>query len=209
MMCDRYEKYELGQIDQTDFETHVADCPTCQQLLRKDDALLMAAQSLNRTVHAPLLWAKIENSLRQEKQHHNRRNRVFESENTKQLFRVAALLVVVVGIGLVALLYRKPDNLNNKVLTRAALKRVERVQEEHAEAIVELQRIAEPKLAGMDLDLMLLYRDRLQTIDAQIARCKEALQDNPANAHIRRYMLAALEDKKETLVEIIQFKSGS
>jgi hypothetical protein len=51
---------------------------------------------------------------------------------------------------------------------------------------------------------MLLYRDRLETIDAQIARCQEALAENPSNAHIRRYLLAALQDKKETLRELAQ-----
>ena len=32
---------------------------------------------------------------------------------------------------------------------------------------------------------------------------------NPANAHIRRYLLAALRDKKETLKEIQTLGTGS
>ena len=56
----------------------------------------------------------------------------------------------------------------------------------------------------MNVELMLLYRDRLETIDDQIEQCREALSENPANAHIRRYMLAALQDKKETLKELLE-----
>ena len=58
-------------------------------------------------------------------------------------------------------------------------------------------------MARMDPSLMLLYRDKLETIETQIAYCKEALIDNPANAHIRRYLLIALQDKKKALQEII------
>jgi len=63
-------------------------------------------------------------------------------------------------------------------------------------------------MAGLDLELDSLYRDRLGTIDAQIARCREALKSNPANAHIRRYLMAALRDKRETLTEVLNLKAG-
>jgi hypothetical protein len=59
-------------------------------------------------------------------------------------------------------------------------------------------------MADMNLELMLLYRDRLETIDDQIEQCREALSENPGNAHIRRYMLAALQDKKQTLKELLE-----
>jgi hypothetical protein len=63
--------------------------------------------------------------------------------------------------------------------------------------------VASIKLGKFDLNLQLLYRDKLETINRQIIACKEALEVNPANAHIRRYLFMALQDKKETLKEII------
>jgi len=54
--------------------------------------------------------------------------------------------------------------------------------------------------------MMLLYREKLETIDAQIERCQEALAANPANAHIRRYLLAALQDKKAALADLLSYK---
>ncbi len=50
---------------------------------------------------------------------------------------------------------------------------------------------------------MSLYRDKLAVIDGQIEKCQEALERNPGNAHIRRYFLAALQDKKQTLAEAL------
>ena len=66
--------------------------------------------------------------------------------------------------------------------------------------------MAKPKFSQLDFELMLLYQDRLETIDSQIERCKDALENNPANAHIRRYLLAALQDKKEMLREILEIE---
>ena len=58
----------------------------------------------------------------------------------------------------------------------------------------------------MDAELALLYRDKIATIDTQIDRCLRALHGNPANTHIRRYLLLALRDKRETLEEIVQLE---
>jgi hypothetical protein len=92
------------------------------------------------------------------------------------------------------------------LLARQAMAKVEKIEREHMQAIEELEKKALPKMASLDLEMMLLYRDKLETIDAQIERCKEALASNPANAHIRRYLLAALQDKKGTLAELLSYK---
>ena len=71
-------------------------------------------------------------------------------------------------------------------------------------SIQRLEMDARLQMADLDLELLFLYRDRLETIDEQIAQCKEALSSNSGNAHIRRYMLAAFQDKKDTLREIVR-----
>jgi hypothetical protein len=55
----------------------------------------------------------------------------------------------------------------------------------------------------MDIQMMSLYRDKLAVIDAQIGKCRDALDSNPGNAHIRRYLLAALQDKHQTLADML------
>lgn len=73
-------------------------------------------------------------------------------------------------------------------------------------AIAELEKVVSVKMSALDLELMFLYRDRLETINAQIVQCKEAISTNPANSHIRRYLLMALQDKQETMKELLEIK---
>lgn len=68
--------------------------------------------------------------------------------------------------------------------------------------------MTKPQYKQMDMELHLLYRDRLETIDRQITLCKNAIDLNPANAHIRKYMMMALKDKKETLKEIAEYQTS-
>jgi len=202
MNCEFYQKHELGEIEENEFSQHLTTCSACQKLAEQDARILKLAQSLQKPVASPLLWAKIESSLRAEQQKNRRHRRINWPEQKWTLLRIAAVLLL--GIGLGSYLIFKPQPSESRLLAGAALEQVEKRERAYAEAIAELERTALPQMAKLDAELMLLYRDRLETIEAQIARCKEALAENPSNAHIRRYLLAALQDKKETLRELLQ-----
>lgn len=200
MSCEVYRQFELGELEETVFDRHAQNCVECQRLLAQDAQLFALAKNLKPPAANPLLWAKIENTLRAEQQ---KRRPAWLSTLQKHkwtLLRLAAVLLVTVGLGAYFLLKPKPSD--SRLLAGAALEQVEKKESEYAAAIAELERVALPQMAKLDVDLMLLYRDRLETIEAQILRCKEALAANPANAHIRRYLLAALQDKKVTLKEL-------
>ena len=204
MSCDAYQKYELGALNQTEFDRHASSCPECQKQLEQDARLLALTRNLKQPLATPLLWAKIENSLRAEKRKRLRSRRVTFREQSWMLMRIAAVLLLTAGVGSYFLF--KPQPSKSRLLAGAALAQVEQKEKEYSVAIAELEAAALPQMAKLDTDLMLLYRDRLETIDAQIERCKEALATNPANAHIRRYLLAALQDKKETLKELVELE---
>jgi hypothetical protein len=111
----------------------------------------------------------------------------------------AALLLIALATFLIVRSGASPSG----ILTARALARVESVEKEYSAAIGDLERLARPKIEAMDLQMVSRYQDKLAAIDAQIARCREALASNPANAHIRRYLLAALSDKRQTLAEVL------
>ena len=201
MICDEYRKRELGDLDEERFREHARQCSICQRLLRQDAELMSLAQSLKQPVHAPFLWARIEAGLRAEMERDQRRRLRSFFWNRAALYRIAAVLLVAAGLGGYA--YFSPESEPPRLFSRSALERVEKREQEYIQAIEELEREASVQISQMDLDLMLLYRDKIETIDAQIARCQEALRKNPANVHIRRYLLLALQDKKETLQEIV------
>lgn len=207
MQCDFYKKHELGKINQAEYRRHRRSCEICDALLQQDEKLLEISTSLNQKVEAPLLWAKIENQLR-EQQHWEKSPSIdikkYLASHKTVLFRLAAILVLTVGIAAYFLSQTEPVE-NLRILTTSALQKVEQKEREYEKAIGDLEKLVESKFSKLDIDLMLLYRDRLETIESQIERCKEALAENPGNAHIRRYLLAALQDKRDTLQEVAVF----
>ncbi|MFP6647776.1 MAG: hypothetical protein VCF24_30080 [Candidatus Latescibacterota bacterium] len=117
--------------------------------------------------------------------------------------------VLVVGLGLGSFLHERPvgaEDTPSNLYTATALEKVRDRELEYAAEIEELQQVAGARLELMDMELMVLYRDKMETIDTQIARCQQALRRNPANTHIHRYLFLALQDKKETLQEILQIE---
>lgn len=198
MSCPQFQRYELGQLSAAEFEKHRADCPDCQQAVAQDAALLTAARALNEPVAASFLWEKIEAQLRSE----SRPRLHFALTPTwNYAMRFAAVLVLIFSA---AYFFRpKPTPPHSGLLVNSALERVAAQEMQYEQAISELEALAQPKLNELNWDLQLLYRDKLETIDHQISRCKKALGANPANAHIRRYLLAALTDKKQTLSELL------
>ncbi len=207
MSCHKFKEYELGKIEEQEFKEHVKSCATCQAEIKKDAWLMSLAKSLKQPVEAPYLWGKIENALRKEEE--AREGAAVRGYRWRLLpaFGAAVLLLIIISVGLYFLLSQKTGEQG--LLAEKALIKVEKKEGEYLQAIVELEERVLPKMASLNLELMLLYRDRLETIDDQISRCKEALAENPANAHIRRYLLAALQDKRETLSEILELANES
>ncbi len=196
--CEIYRQFEMGDIDADAFDMHRQTCPTCQKLEAQDQRLLNLVQNLKQSVEAPGLWERIESELIEEKAAGRRPKLLQFSRRTAVILRVAAVVIVAVGLGV--RFWPRSDASN--LLAPSALARVERLEKSYAEAIADLEESVAPKMTSMDIELALLYRDRLETIDAQIVRCQDALNINPGNVHIRQYMMAALQDKKNTLIEI-------
>jgi hypothetical protein len=206
MNCDRYRQYELDELDELDeasFRTHAAKCAECQAYLAQDTRLFALARTLQQPVETDQLWERIKTQLC-DAQRKRFPGAIF---GDRKSFYLAAAMVVV-GIGLAYLTFKPPAS-PSLLLSESAVRKVEETEREYQRAIDELEIVALPQLAHMDTALAELYRERLSTIDAQIDRCRNALESNPDNAHIRRYMLAALQDKKETLQELLRYKPGT
>jgi hypothetical protein len=197
MSCIEFEKYERGEIDSREFRQHLNVCPHCREQKRLDDRLMSLAVSLKEPVRSPGLWDRIENTLKKEGLPAKPQK---SSAFPFSVWLTAAAIILAVAVGTYFRLAR--GQYGTGLLHQAALKKVEQKENEYMKAIAELEKQTLPNLENMNVELMLLYKDRLETIDNQVRSCREALAENPANTHIRRYMLAALQDKKETLLEL-------
>jgi hypothetical protein len=210
MNCEKFDRYRAGDMTAGKFACHVRDCPECREQAALDAQLEREIAALREPIAAEGLWERIETSLGREKKlaaarganpvPGRRRPGAFSFRRWFVLAPAGAALLALLVLGINT--FRKPPAPSG-ILASAALSRVETKEKEYLGAIEDLEREARPKLAAMDLQMMSLYRDKLATIDAQIGRCREALDSNPANAHIRRYLLAALQDKRQTLADIL------
>ncbi len=202
--CPTYQEYETGYLDETAFREHLSQCALCQASVRKDARLLRLARQLEQPEAASDLWERIADNLGSDHQNVHRFRNVsgaWFSRRASFVIRVAAIVLLVIGGGLI--IRQKVVTPSSALLTSRTLRKVEKQEQAYVAAIDALEEVATSKLAELDITLALLYRDRLETIDAQIARCRDALQSNPANAHIRQYMLAALQEKKEALKTLL------
>jgi len=201
MSCDWFDKYDLGKMTEDTFQSHAKECPVCQKKARQDEELLLLSRSLKKRVDAPFLWTRIEQDLREEQQksRHNGWRGIFWHSWMK--IPASALLFIAICVGL--FLWLRPGLHDSTLLADSALRRIVKREHRYERSIEKLQERILPQLPDLGLELMLLYRDRMETIDEQILACKEALRENPGNTHIRKYMLAAFQDKKETLREIM------
>lgn len=219
MSCKELKRYDRGEMDEAEFARHAAACSFCQQVLELDKEVMSLAEILRQPVEAPRLWSRIEEALRKETAEEQplatepqmkKKPRVEHPSLRYRFLRLApavVILLAVIGIGLYFGL--KSSAPSSGLLARKALARVEQKEHEYMKAIEDLEKQALPRMDDLNLDLVFLYRTRLETIDAQIEQCREALALNPANAHIRRYLMAALQDKKETLAEVLNLEGES
>ncbi len=202
MSCNRFDKYDQGKITEETFQAHAKKCFVCQEKARLDEELLFLSRSLKeRRIEAPYLWTRIEQELRETQQQSKKKGWREISWLSWKIIPVSVVLLIAISMGL--FLWFRPGLHDSTLLADSALRRIEKREFRYERSIEKLQARILPQLPDLGLELMLLYRDRMETIDEQILACKEALQENPGNVHIRQYMLAAFQDKKSTLREIM------
>ena len=183
MKCDRYRAFWLGEVTEREFAEHARDCDACREAVALDERIERGARGLPAPTSAPGLWRDIEARLRAEGATTRTKPdkpagiiRGLFGPRRHIAFRYAATILLAAGVSYLAFFWPgSREQAPRDLLTNQALARVEAVEQEYEDAIRELERVAEPVLAEADTKLLLLYRKRLETIDAQIARCQEAL----------------------------------
>jgi hypothetical protein len=212
MSCEKFDAFEAGRMAPGEFAEHVRDCAACAALAALNARLDKELEGLREPISAPGLWERIERSLAREKARAGaaRGGLPGEGRSLAGWLRARRWLPAAVGaavsailiLGGVYLLLKKPFSPSG-ILAHRALAEVELKEKDYVRAIRDLEKQAAPRIEAMDLQLMSLYRDKLGIIDSQIDKCREALESNPANAHIRYCLLAALQDKRQTLTEAL------
>lgn len=191
-------------------EAHAATCAECGDELRIWKSMSSAAGELRQEWETPYLWTKIEHGLAEQMAEKPSRLRAWLNSigaASAQWKTAAALLVLVVMTGMAVKVFRVPPGPGNQVfLKNSAVSEVERAEAGYQKAIDKLDEQARPQLEAAATPLMASYREKLLVLDNAIDELRAEAGQNPANAHLRRQLLAMYQEKQETLQEILETK---
>ena len=192
-------------------ETHAAVCAECGEEVRIWKSMSVAAGELRQEWETPYLWTKIERNLTEQSVEKPSRVRAWLNSIRVTGFHwqtAAALALVIVVTGGVVWMkpWKSPDHNSPYFLRNSAVNEVERAEAAYQKAIDKLDEQARPRLEASSSPLMDGYREKLLVLDNAIAELRAETGQNPANAHLRRQLLAMYQEKQDTLQEILETK---
>ena len=192
-------------------EAHAASCAECGEELQIWKSMSVAAGEMRRDWETPYLWAKIERALTEQIAEKPSRLRLWLNSLgftglTWQTAAALALLIAVTGTATWVVIRRSAELGSPVFLKNSAVSGVERAETEYQKAIDRLDAQARPQLESPGTPLMASYREKLLVLDNAIEELRAEAGQNPANAHLRRQLLAMYQEKQETLQEVLEAK---
>ena len=194
-------------------EVHAQSCQKCANELLAWTNLSTAAKELHKEWDSPQLWPSIARVLRE--QESRKASWALKWQAAWQI-RPLSWLTAVVALALIALTVsgtwfalrqrRSPFAGNPALLRNSAVEQVERAEESYVRAIDKLAAEAQPQLESPATPLMASYHEKLLVLDSAIAELRAQADQNPANAHIRRELLAMYQQKQDTLELVLEGK---
>ena len=200
MQCNKFEDYLNDKLDFGQLQDHVTSCDSCRKAFEIDTRIMDHSKILNNKLEIPDLWPSIERGIQKKKPV------ILKFSTRSRLILTAAaafLLITAVWV----FISKQNDNRYDRILTQQAFEKVIEAEEKYLDAIQNMEDLAYQQLDDTTIQLAQLYRNKLSLIDRQIQNCQSALESNPANSHIRKYLMAALQDKQQTLEEILELNS--
>jgi len=193
----------------TALEAHAATCAECGEEVRAWKSMSVAASELKQEWETPYLWSKIERSLTERSAEKPSRVRGWLNliERARLQWQTVAALVLVIVVT-ATVFVTKPWSARDQdphFLQNSAMNEVERTEAAYQRAIDKLDAQAQPQLE-VPSPLMASYREKLLVLDNAIAELREQAGQNPANAYLRRQLLAMYQEKQETLQEVLETK---
>ena len=83
------------------------------------------------------------------------------------------------------------------------IKAVERAEIKYVQAIEQLEKKVTKRQPDLDMNLWILYQERLALLDESIEACKQTLEYDVENVNARKYLLLAYQEKVETLKKLL------
>lgn len=197
MNCRFYEKFFQGQISESVFKRHLKNCKVCKQMVEQDEQVESLVRDMENIFYPDVLWNKIESSLVREDE--KRRKDPGVQRIIYTVLRTAAIVIITILTGIIIRKNYFPAStqlLSDKSIQQYIIK-----EKRYLRTIEDLEKNVQFTLNEDNIDEQFRYKEYLETMNSQIRDYHDALTKNPANAHIRNYLIKALRDKKQILKE--------
>lgn len=205
MSCSYYEKYSLGKITEREFKKHLEHCEECNYMIQQDKKIEFQVKDIRTAFHPDILWQSIESSLITEKEKNKSNSEVYRM--TFKIMRAAAILILVLVSGVI--IKTNYFNSQSNLLSDSSIERYNKREKSCIRKIEHLEKNVQFSLNDGNIEQQLRYKEYLETVNSQIRDYHQALENNPANAHIRNYLIQALRSKKQVLKEFAQLQRNS
>jgi hypothetical protein len=197
-------------------EVHAAACAQCGEELRTWKNLSLAAQEMREEADSPLLWPRIETSLREQTTSGTKtdafwlRLKTWRPLSLRWQTAIAGAMVLALAV-CAGYIYTRGRNIDDgkdsaSLLKSPALREVEKSERVYEQAIEHLEAEAKPQLESADSPLVASYREKLMVLDGAIDELRVQAGENPSNAHLRRQLLAMYQEKQQTLQDVLEIK---
>jgi len=204
MNCRFYEKFSLGKITKKEFEQHLKHCTECQRMVKQDEKIESLVRDIKTVFHPDKLWKNIESSVITEQGISKSNSNVYRM--TFKIMRAAAVLIIILLAGVIIKDYLDPQP---PLLSDNSLQQYINEENICIQTIEDLEKNVQFSLNNGNIDQQLRYKEYLETVNSQIIEYYQALDKNPANTHIRNYLIQALKDKKQVLEDFVHSQRNS
>jgi hypothetical protein len=195
-------------------ELHSATCAECGEELRDWKNLSRAAQEMREEAESPLLWTRIETSLKEQAKAGAKQDSLWQrlrnwrpvSIGWQTALAGAMALALAVSGAYIYVQHTDVGSDGASLLQSPALREVEKSERNYEQAIEHLEAEAKPELRSVDSPLVASYREKLMILDGAIDELRAQAGENPSNAHLRRQLLAMYQEKQQTLQDVLEIK---
>ena len=223
MKCSKARKMISDYVDdnldaekKSTLESHLRDCPDCQEVLRDLQRIAESVKELEEFSPPANTWLNIEARLAKEAKAGRVPQRparkwfdflVFQPKLKYALISVVLLAVMVGGV-ILGVRYFKggitPALMDHQEYTLAKLEEAER---HYQLAIKALAEAVSSREESLDPQVAQIFRTNLEIINASIKVCKKAVLNEPENIEARNYLLFVYREKLNLLNEMIATRS--
>jgi len=225
MRCSSAKKlisdYVDGDIDSqknASFKSHLEGCLNCQKVLKDFQKITANTKKLEELSPSDQTWFKIATRLNAEEQtskpllpkRQDKFSYIFTPGGLRYAFAAAVLFVIVIGALLFGPQFLNRDSFRSEAESQQyLLAKLGEAERHYQLAIKSLWEAVSVQEKNVDPQVVEMFRNNLEIVDASIRTCREIVLSDPDNLESRNYLLAVYNEKVDLLTKMMTIQENS